>query len=30
MGVGELFAPGTTMVTIVDYIKNWVVENRNF
>jgi len=25
-----LFAPGTTMVTIVDYIKNWVVENRNF
>jgi methylmalonyl-CoA mutase C-terminal domain/subunit len=30
IGVGELFAPGTTMVTIVDYIKNWVVENRNF
>lgn len=29
MGVGELFAPGTTMVTIVDYIKNWVSENRN-
>ena len=30
IGVGALFAPGTTMVTIVDYIKNWVVENRNF
>lgn len=30
IGVGELFAPGTTMVTIVEYIKNWVAENRNF
>lgn len=30
IGVGELFAPGTTMATIVDYIKNWVVKNRNF
>lgn len=30
LGVGELFAPGTTMITIVDYIKNWVAENRNF
>jgi methylmalonyl-CoA mutase C-terminal domain/subunit len=30
IGVGELFAPGTTMVTIVEYIKNWVYENRNF
>lgn len=30
IGVGELFAPGTTMLTIVDYIKNWVAENRNF
>ncbi|ATP58276.1 methylmalonyl-CoA mutase [Pedobacter ginsengisoli] len=30
IGVGELFAPGTTMATIVDYIKNWVAENRNF
>jgi len=30
MGVGELFAPGTTMITIVDYIKNWVAANRNF
>lgn len=30
IGVGELFAPGTTMETIVDYIKTWVTENRNF
>lgn len=30
MAVGELFAPGTTMITIVDYIKNWVAANRNF
>ncbi|MDB5020646.1 MAG: methylmalonyl-CoA mutase [Pedobacter sp.] len=30
MGVGELFAPGTTMQTIAEYIKNWVTENRNF
>jgi len=30
MGVGTLFAPGTTMVTIVDYIKNWVETHRNF
>jgi methylmalonyl-CoA mutase C-terminal domain/subunit len=30
IGVGELFSPGTSMVTIVDYIRNWVVEHRNF
>lgn len=30
IGVGELFAPGTTMQTIVSYIQNWVTENRNF
>ena len=30
LGVGELFAPGTTMSTIVRYIENWVVENRKF
>ncbi|MNL13198.1 Methylmalonyl-CoA mutase large subunit [compost metagenome] len=30
IGVGELFAPGTTMESIVNYIKNWVAENRNF
>jgi methylmalonyl-CoA mutase C-terminal domain/subunit len=29
-GVGTLFAPGTTMSSIVTYIKNWVTENRNF
>lgn len=30
LGVGELFAPGTTMLTIVDYIRNWTIEHRNF
>ncbi|MCX2452881.1 cobalamin B12-binding domain-containing protein [Pedobacter sp. PLR] len=30
IGVGELFAPGTTMETITNYIKDWVAENRNF
>lgn len=30
MGVGELFAPGTTMASIVDYIKDWTVKHRNF
>ncbi|MFW0714780.1 cobalamin B12-binding domain-containing protein [Pedobacter sp. N23S346] len=30
MGVGELFPPGTTMASIVEYIQNWVTENRNF
>jgi len=30
MGVGELFAPGTTMHTIVNYISSWAAENRNF
>lgn len=30
IGVGELFAPGTPMNTIVEYIENWVVTNRNF
>jgi methylmalonyl-CoA mutase C-terminal domain/subunit len=30
MGVGELFAPGTTMATIVSYIKGWVAGNRKF
>lgn len=30
IGVGELFAPGTTMESIVHYIRNWVTENRNF
>lgn len=30
MGVGELFSPGTTMATIVDYIQTWSGEHRNF
>ena len=30
MGVGKLFAPGTTTTEISDYIKNWVKENRSF
>ena len=30
IGVGGLFPPGTPMSTIVNYIKDWVVEHRNF
>ena len=30
MGVGKLFAPGTTTTDIAVYIKNWVKENRSF
>lgn len=30
LGVGKLFAPGTTTTEISDYIINWVAENRNF
>ncbi len=30
LGVGKLFAPGTETGIIVDYISNWVEENRNF
>ena len=30
MGVGKLFAPGTTTSDIADYIKDWVKENRKF
>jgi methylmalonyl-CoA mutase, C-terminal domain len=30
LGVGELFPPGTNTQLIIDYIKNWVGENRNF
>jgi len=30
MGVGGLFAPGTPMSTIVQYIENWVVEHKTF
>jgi methylmalonyl-CoA mutase C-terminal domain/subunit len=30
MGVGKLFAPGTTTTTIATYISEWVSKNRNF
>jgi methylmalonyl-CoA mutase C-terminal domain/subunit len=30
IGVGELFAPGTTMNTIVCYISEWAAEHRSF
>ncbi|MBL7764078.1 MAG: cobalamin B12-binding domain-containing protein [Chitinophagaceae bacterium] len=30
MGVGKLFAPGTSTAVIADYIKDWVKENRSF
>lgn len=30
LGVGKLFASGSTMTDIVDYIKEWVAENRNY
>ena len=30
MGAGKLFAPGTTMQEIADYIKEWVKINRDF
>ena len=30
LGVGKLFPPGTDTTQIVDYITNWVAENRNF
>jgi len=30
MGVGRLFPPGTNTSEIVDYINNWVAENRKF
>ncbi len=30
IGVGELFAPGTPMVSIVKYIEDWVTTNRAF
>ena len=30
MGVGNLFAPGVSTSKIADYIRNWVVQHRNF
>ena len=30
IGVGELFPPGTDTTTIVNYITDWVINNRSF
>ncbi|MGC4101753.1 cobalamin B12-binding domain-containing protein [Ferruginibacter sp.] len=30
LGVGKLFAPGTSTTEIAEYITNWVKENRSF
>ncbi|MFN5325490.1 MAG: cobalamin B12-binding domain-containing protein [Bacteroidota bacterium] len=30
LGVGRLFPPGTNTVEIVQYIKDWVAQNRKF
>ncbi len=30
MGVGKLFAPGTTTTDIAQYIREWVSQHRNF
>jgi methylmalonyl-CoA mutase C-terminal domain/subunit len=30
LGVGKLFAPGTSTSTIADYIKDWVSQHRDF
>ncbi|WEK36377.1 MAG: cobalamin B12-binding domain-containing protein [Candidatus Pseudobacter hemicellulosilyticus] len=30
LGVGQLFAPGTTTSDIADYIKSWVTKHRAF
>ena len=29
IGVGKLFGPGTPVQTTIDYIENWVNDNRN-
>tara|TARA_B100000902_G_scaffold398368_1_gene464891 strand:+ start:1537 stop:1941 length:405 start_codon:yes stop_codon:yes gene_type:complete len=29
LGVGKLFGPGTTVNSTIEYIKNWVHENRS-
>ena len=29
LGVGKLFGPGTPVDTTIEYIKNWVNDNRN-
>jgi methylmalonyl-CoA mutase C-terminal domain/subunit len=28
LGIGKLFGPGTTVDTTIDYIQNWVNDNR--
>ena len=30
LGVGKLFGPGTTVDTTIDYIQNWVNDNRTY
>jgi len=30
LGVGRLFPPGTNTGEIVEYITNWVAQNRNY
>ena len=30
LGVGKLFAPGTTTTAIADYIREWTTANRVF
>lgn len=30
MGVGKLFAPGTSTAEIAEYIKDWTAQHRNF
>lgn len=30
MGVGKLFAPGTTTTEIAEYIKKWVLDHREY
>lgn len=30
MGIPKLFTPGTDMLAIIAFIKNWVATNRNF
>ena len=29
LGVGKMFGPGTTVDSTIEYIKNWVNDNRN-
>jgi methylmalonyl-CoA mutase C-terminal domain/subunit len=29
LGVGKMFGPGTTVDSTIEYIENWVNDNRN-